>query len=152
MQSKMYFFVKRIKELYGIFIIFIISVFIFSFFFQFLDNSSQKIIMRDFYQKVTFKQYFTSTSSLCFCVLIVCLFDWVFCVFRLLFIKKFVGGTWPKEEVTKRKIWILILDTKKNREFSEIPFICIFNDFGFLLDISMKINLHVWFILLSSLQ
>ena len=34
---------------------------------------------------------------------------------------------------------------KKNHEFSEVPFQCIFNDFGFLLDISMKINLHVWF-------
>ena len=39
----------------------------------------------------------------------------------------------------------LLLDTKKNHEFSEVPFQCIFNDFGFLLDISMKINLHVWF-------
>ena len=27
-----------------------------------------------------------------------------------------------------------------------------FNDFGFLLNISMKVNLHVGFILLSSLQ
>ena len=34
---------------------------------------------------------------------------------------------------------------KKNHEFSEVPFQCIFNDFGFLLDISMKINLYVWF-------
>ena len=38
-----------------------------------------------------------------------------------------------------------ILDTK-NHEFSEVPFQYIFNDFGFLLDISMKINLHVYFI------
>ena len=36
------------------------------------------------------------------------------------------------------------MDTK-NQEFSEIPFQCIFNEFGFLLDISSKINLHVWF-------
>ena len=56
----------------------------------------------------------------------------------------FVGRTWPKEEVTKRKIWILFW-IKKNQEFSEVPFQCIFNDFGFLLDISSKINLHVWF-------
>ena len=34
---------------------------------------------------------------------------------------------------------------QKNHEFSEVPFQCIFNNFGFLLDISMKINLHVWF-------
>ena len=36
------------------------------------------------------------------------------------------------------------MDTK-NHEFSEVPFQCIFNDFSFLLDNSMKINLHVWF-------
>ena len=36
------------------------------------------------------------------------------------------------------------MDTK-NQEFSEVPFLCIFNEFGFLLDISSKINLHVWF-------
>ena len=34
---------------------------------------------------------------------------------------------------------------KKNQEFSEVPFQCIFNEFGFLLDISSKVNLHVWF-------
>ena len=33
----------------------------------------------------------------------------------------------------------------KIQEFSEVPFQCIFNEFGFLLDISSKINLHVWF-------
>ena len=36
----------------------------------------------------------------------------------------------------------------KNQEFSEAPFQCIFNEFGFLLDISSKINLHVWFYLI----
>ena len=36
------------------------------------------------------------------------------------------------------------MDTK-TQEFSEVPFQCIFNKFGFLLDISSKINLHVWF-------
>ena len=56
----------------------------------------------------------------------------------------FWGRTWPKEEVTKRKIWILFW-IQKNQEFSEVPFQCIFNKFGFLLDISSKINLHVWF-------
>ena len=36
------------------------------------------------------------------------------------------------------------MDTKI-QEFSEVPFQCIFNEFGFLLDNSFKINLHVWF-------
>ena len=36
------------------------------------------------------------------------------------------------------------MDTK-NQEYSVVPFQCIFNEFGFLLDISSKINLHVWF-------
>ena len=61
-----------------------------------------------------------------------------------------MGRTWLKEEVTKRKIWILFWIQKKC-DFSEVSFQCIFNDFGFLL-ISMKINLHVWFYSLSSLQ
>ena len=34
---------------------------------------------------------------------------------------------------------------KNIHEFSGVPFKCIFNDFSFLLDISSKINLHVWF-------
>ena len=55
-----------------------------------------------------------------------------------------MGSTWPKEEVTKRKIWILFW-IQKNEEFSEVSFQCIFNEFGFLLDVSSKINLHVWF-------
>ena len=59
-----------------------------------------------------------------------------------IFIKKiFVGRTWSKEEVTKRKIWILFW-IQKIKNFS---FQCIFIEFGFLLDISSKINLHVWF-------
>ena len=44
-----------------------------------------------------------------------------------------------------QRIWIFFWIQKKNHEFSEVPFQCIFNDFGFLLDISMKIHLHVWF-------
>ena len=55
-----------------------------------------------------------------------------------------MGRTWPKEEVIKKKIWILFW-IQKNQEFSKVPFQCIFNEFGFLLDISSKINLHVWF-------
>ena len=71
---------------YSSFLLIIISVFIFSFFFQFLDSPSQKFTMSDFHQEVTFKLYFTSTSSLCFWVQIVCLFVClsVFSVFRLL--------------------------------------------------------------------
>ena len=53
-----------------------------------------------------------------------------------MFIKNFVGRTWPKEEVTKkRKIYILFW-IQNNHEFSGVPFKCIFNDFSFLLDIS----------------
>ena len=55
------------------FLLIIISVFIFSFFFQFLDSPSQKFTLSNFH-KVTFKQYFYSTRSLCFCAIIVCLF------------------------------------------------------------------------------
>ena len=61
--------------MYSSFLLIIIFVFMFSFFFQFLDRPSKKkkkITMSDFYQDVTFKQYFfTSPSSLCSCVLIV---------------------------------------------------------------------------------
>ena len=96
--------------------------------------------MSDFHQEVTFKLYFTSTSSLCFWVQIVCLFVclsvfWCLDYSRIneqIFVKKFVGRTWPKEEVIKRKIWILFW-IQKNQEFSEVPFQCIFNEFGFLL-------------------
>ena len=69
--------------------------------------------MSDFYQEVTFKQYFfTSPSSLCSCVLIVYLSVSLFFVCVCLdysrtseqiFIKNFVGRTWPKEEVTKKE-------------------------------------------------
>ena len=55
-----------------------------------------------------------------------------------------MGWTWPKEEVTKRKILILFW-IQKNQEFSEVPFQCILNEIGFLLDVSLKVNLHVWF-------
>ena len=44
--------------MYSSFLSIIISVFMFSFFFQFLDRPSKKITMSDFYQEVTFKQYF----------------------------------------------------------------------------------------------
>ena len=48
-------------------------LFLFILFFQFLDSPSQKITLREFHQEVAFNQYFTSTRSLCFCLL-VCLF------------------------------------------------------------------------------
>ena len=58
---------------------------------------------------------------------------------------KIGGKDLAKGRTYKRRIWIFFWIQKKNHEFSEVPFQCIFNDFGFLLDISMKINLHVWF-------
>ena len=71
--------------MYSSFLLIIISVY---FLFQFLDRPSKKITMSDFYQEVTFKQYFfTSPSSLCSCVLIVYLsvsLLFCVCVFRLL--------------------------------------------------------------------
>ena len=45
----------------------------------------------------------------------------------------------------------LILDTKI-QEFSEVPFQCIFNEFGFLLIFLRKLIYMFGFILLSSLQ
>ena len=51
---------KIIKRdvVYSSFLLIIISVFIFYFVFQFLDRPSKKNTMSDFYQEVTFKQYF----------------------------------------------------------------------------------------------
>ena len=36
--------------------------------------------------------------------------------------------------------------------FQRSPFQCIFNDFGFPLDIDMKINLHIWFYFIVSFK
>ena len=59
-----------------------------------------------------------------------------------------MGRTWPKEEVTKRKIWILFWIQKfKNFQRSH------FNVFlGFLLDISLKINLLLFIYLFGVLR
>ena len=52
-----------------------------------------------------------------------------------------MGRTWPKEEVSKRKIWILFW-IQKIKKFQRSHFnVFLMN----LLDISSKINLHVWF-------
>ena len=59
------------EVVYSSFLLIIISVLFSLFFFQFLDSPSQKITMHDFLQEVTLSRIFTSTSSLCFCVLIV---------------------------------------------------------------------------------
>ena len=59
-------------------------------------------------------------------------------------LKIFVGRTWLKEEVTKRKIWVLFW-IQKIKNFQRSHFNVFFNEFGFLLDISSKINLHVCF-------
>ena len=124
---------------YSSFLLIIISVLFSLFLFQFLDSPSQKITMRDFYQ-VTFKQYFYLHQQfnvfLCLLFIFLILFYLLFCVC--------VCGGGGGDVVTKRKIRILIW-IQKIHDFSEVPFQCILNDFSFLLDISMKINLHVWF-------
>ena len=94
--------------------------------------------MRDFHQ-VTFKQYFYLQQQ--FNVFVCLLFIFLnFILFVILCVCVWGGGG----VVTKRKIRILIW-IQKIHDFSEVPFQCILNDFSFLLDISMKINLHVWF-------
>ena len=52
-------------------------------------------------------------------------------------------GAGQRKKLLKKDLY-LIFDIKI-QEFSEVPFQCIFNEFGSLLDISLKINLHVWF-------
>ena len=123
---------------YSSFLLIIISVLFSLFLFQFLDSPSQKITMRDFHQ-VTFKQYFYLQQQF---NVFVCLLFIFFILFYLLFCVCVCGG--GGGVVTKRKIRILIW-IQKIHDFSEVPFQCILNDFSFLLDISMKINLHVWF-------
>ena len=123
---------------YSSFLLIIISVLFSLFLFQFLDSPSQKITMRDFHQ-VTFKQYFYLQQQF---NVFVCLLFIFFILFYLLFCVCVWGG--GGGVVTKRKIRILIW-IQKIHDFSEVPFQCILNDFSFLLDISMKINLHVWF-------
>ena len=127
---------------YSSFLLIIISVLFSLFLFQFLDSPSQKITMRDFHQ-VTFKQYFYLQQQF---NVFVCLLFIFFILFYLLFCVCLCvcggGGGGGGDVVTKRKIRILIW-IQKIHDFSEVPFQCILNDF--LLDISMKINLHVWF-------
>ena len=53
-----------------------------------------------------------------------------------IFIKKFVGRPDRRKKLLKERSGSYF-GYKKNHE---VPFQCIFNDFGFLLDISMKIN------------
>ena len=126
---------------YSSFLLIIISVLFSLFLFQFLDSPSQKITMRDFHQ-VTFKQYFYLHQQF---NVFVCLLFIFFILFYLLFcVCVCVCGGGGGGVVTKRKIRILIW-IQKIHDFSEVPFQCILNDFSFLLDISMKINLHVWF-------
>ena len=118
--------------------------------------------MHDFHQEVTFKQNFYLHQQLMFlganCLSIclsVCLgFFWCLDRSRIneqIFIKKFlwVGPSQRKKLLKERSG--SYFGYKKNQEFSEVPFQCIFNEFGFLLDISSKINLHVWFYFIVSL-
>ena len=116
--------------------------------------------MSDFHQEVTFKLYFTFTSSLCFCVLIVCLFVCLsvfLCldhsrIKKQIFIKKnFVGRTWPEEEVTKKKIWILFW-IQKIKNFQRSHFNVFLMNLAFYLIFLRKLIYMFGFILLSSLQ
>ena len=78
--------IKR-EVVYLSFLLIIISFFIFSFFFQFLDSPSQKITMHDFHQEVTFKQYFYLHQEFMFlCANCLSVF---FCCFFFFF---FLGG------------------------------------------------------------
>ena len=70
--------------IYSLFLFIIISVLFSLFFFQYLDSPSQKITMRDFHQKVIFKQYFYLHQQfifLCANCLIVSLFFLCVCVY-----------------------------------------------------------------------
>ena len=57
------------------------------------------------------------------------------------FIKNLWVGPDRRKKLLKKDL-DLIMDTKNHEK---VPFQCIFNDLSFLPDISMKINLHVWF-------
>ena len=130
--------------IYSSFLLIIISVFIFSFFLSIPWQSITKIYHEWFSSRSDFQaifylhQQFMFLNANCLSICLSVCFFWCLDYSRIneqIFIKKiFVGRTWPKEEVTKRKIWILFW-IQKNQEFSEVPFQCIFNDFGFLLDI-----------------
>ena len=109
------------------FLLIIISVFIFSFFFQFLDSPSQKITMHDFYQEVTFKQYFYLHQQ--FMLLCAnCLSMYLFFLFVFFFF--FFGGGGGGGGVVcvfrllqlLKKDLDLILDTKKIMNFQRSPF------------------------------
>ena len=67
---------------------------------------------------------------------LVCIF-WYLNFFRSnnqIFIKNYVGRTWPKEEVSLfGKVLDHILETKKIFIFYRSHFQCIYNDFGFWL-------------------
>ena len=99
----------------------VISVFIFSFSFQFLDSPSQKI-----------------SFFVCVCL------DYSRTNEQILIEKLWVGPD-RRKKLLKERSGSYFGYKKKIYEFPEVPIQCIFNDFGFLLDISMKINLHVWF-------
>ena len=116
--------------------------------------------MSDFHQEMTFKLYFTSTSSLCFWVQIVCLFVCLFFFWcldhsrineHIFILKKFVGRTWPKEEVTKRKIWILFW-IQKIKNFQRSHFNVFLMNLAFYLIFLRKLIYMFGFILSSSLQ
>ena len=66
-------------------------------------------------------------------------------------LKNFVGRTWPKEEVTKRKIWILFR-IQKFKNFQSSHFNVFLMNLAFYLIFLQKLNYMFGFILLSTLQ
>ena len=102
--------------------------------------------MHDFHQEVIFKQYFYLHQQLQFMFLFADCFS-----LCLIFFCVCLDYSRSNEQIFIKNWWIgpgqrkNLLKEGSGSEFSEVPFQCIFNDFGFLLDISMKINLHVWF-------
>ena len=108
------------------------------------------------HQEVIFKQYFYLHQQLQFmflfanCLFLCLIFFLCVCLDysrsnEQIFIKNWWIGPGQRKNLLKEGSGSSFGYKKKNHEFSEVPFQCIFNDFGFLLDISMKINLHVWF-------
>ena len=136
----------------------------FCFYFLFFSFNSltvhhKKLACVIFTKKGPLSNIFTSTRSLCFCVLIVCLFVWVFfwffffCVCVVVCLCVCLDYSRTNEQIFIKKLWVGSDQRKKllkERSGSyygykkimnfQVPFQTFFNDFSFLLDISMTIN------------
>ena len=123
---------KDNKERGGVVIIFIKLLFLFHFLFFFSipwQSITKKLPCMIFTKKWPLSNIFTSTSSLCFCLLIVCLFNCLgfFLCVCLDYSKTneqiFIKNLWVEPDWRKKllKDLDLIMDTK-NHEFSEVPF------------------------------